>query len=148
MSTLNHYTLNTGNNRVAPRSEVSDDVIKVLLQYLPSGKYDMPFADGYKLFVTNDNGLLFSVYSPHGVPLVTCAVARDESQEDVLWGELEKFYFEITEQSVLRAADFEISRRPDSLPWLSVVTLMSDKEAAVWLGGFERSLAWAWLETN
>lgn len=144
-----HYTLNTGHTRTSPRSEVGDDVIAKMASLLGPGHHDLGrFAEtfrGYHVTVPEcDAGLVATLWSEKA-PLVTFGVAATEEDEDVVWPVLEQMYLKLTELPVLRSADFQASRKPDSLPWLAVV-LVAPHLVPSWVADFERCLAWAWLE--
>ena len=144
---MNHYTINTGHNRVSPRHEVRNDIIDLCQPYLATGRHKLPM-DGYEIDTVNEgDGLVFTVYRTRdNAPLVTCGVAKTESQEDVVWSALETLYHRLTDQPIMRSADFEVSKRPDSLPWLAVITIAPSLDES-WLADFERCVAWTWLES-
>jgi hypothetical protein len=73
------------------------------------------------------------------VPLVTIAVAAKSKVSARLWSELQR----PIPGSSPAAGD------PPRAPWVAArlyPTLALDPDAAVWLGDFERCLAWAWIE--
>lgn len=153
-----HYTLNTGDSRQSPRSEVADDVIDRMRPLLAPGVHSLAalsatFA-GYQVRVPRTPaGYVATVMYGGTVPLVTMAVADTPEAEQTVWPEIERMYLMITDRA-MAGADFEAPRMPRSLPWLAVVILSAaagiDWLAAGidWLGDFERCLAWAWLERD
>jgi hypothetical protein len=142
-----HYTLNTGHTRESPRSEVRDEVLRILRPLLGAGKHDLPI-EGYQLVLdTLGGGALATVYRGADVPVVTIGIAPDAAAAEVLWPHLESLYLRIAELPGLRSADFPVARRPAQTPWVAAVVIGPMPREAYWLGDFERCLAWAWIES-
>ena len=141
-----HYTLNTGHSRRSPRSEVAYATIAALDPLLSQGRHPLPIPGAYEAEVTPDgNGVMVTVWSGD-FPLATFGVAPDDESAVTLWPEIERLYLQLTDQAIMRSADFEPPRRPSRTPWISAIVIGADPEAAYWIGDFERCFAWAWLE--
>lgn len=144
-----HYTLNTGDTRVSPRSEVGDHVIDAIGGMLVTGEHEIPQPPGYRLKVTTVAGALIATVfrqAADPVPLVTFGVAADAESADELWPIIERDYLRITELPGIRAADFQSPRRPSETPWCAAYTLFAEPAEAYWIADLERCVAWAWIE--
>ncbi len=137
-----HYTLNTGHSRVSPRAEVRDETIEICRPWIVPGRHLLP-QPGWRVQIARDGrGMVFTVFE--GVrPVLTAGVVDTAEAADVVWPAIESLYHQITELPVQRSADWQAARRPESLPWLSVVLIAIDDSyhRASWLGDFERCLA-------
>lgn len=136
MTTINHYTITTGHNRVSPRSEVSDDVIAALRPMLRTGEHAMPGGfDGYRVRVTIEGSVLAATVSHVvpgvAVPLVTMLAVRDA---------------EGLARAVRVTGAIPASELTAPAVLVEVHASASGNEALDWLGDFERCLAWAWIE--
>lgn len=145
-----HYTLNTGHTRVSPRTEVSDDVIPVVLPLLEPGEHDMPGPPGYILKVPIvPMGWFGTVYSDGGTrPICSIAVAANDKEAEELWPQVEKHYYSITEVPHIRAADFQAGHRPEKTPWCADVLIFGTPDELYWIADFARCLAWAYVESK
>jgi hypothetical protein len=147
MNALNHYTLNTGHNRLSPRAEVGDDLLPKMAELLETGEHDLGawaglFA-GFRLVVpVCPTGWLGTLYRGPA-PLVTIGVAGNEEEATAIWRGLQDLYLKVTELPTMRAADFKAPKQPP-LPWVSVA-LIAPWILPDWVGDIERCLAWAWL---
>jgi hypothetical protein len=143
-----HYTLNSGNVRTSPRSEVADHVIAAMAPFVLVGDHRLPgpLGDRYRLVVpAADAGFLATVFRDQ-LPLVTIAVAGTEADAHEMWPAIEGLYLSIYPDPLARVAP----ERPATLPWCAVVVVNAAQlgDAVRWLGDFERCLAWTWLESN
>jgi hypothetical protein len=150
---LTHYTLNTGQTRQSPRSEVDERLLPLLAPFASIGRHELPKPFlGFTVAVSGTAAGLFLTIHRGDVPLVSCAVADAEAAADEVWPPLERLYLRITEGRLPFASEqYHPPRRPERLPWLAVVLVgPSDKllPAADWLADFERCLAWAWLASR
>src|SRR5690606_6430644 len=89
MSTMQHYTVDTGHCRDSHENEVGEGVIAAILPLLRDGLHDLPGFDGYTLRVTvADSTIAATVYSSRWqwrwqkggdpAPLVTTFVCLDD----------------------------------------------------------------------
>jgi hypothetical protein len=131
VSSLNHYTITTGNNRVSPRSEVGPEAIAMCAPLLRTGEHEIPGPPGYRVRVTVDGTALAATVSRDGAPLVTAYVCPDASAL----------------AAALRATGAipAVALTPPAL-LVDVHPTASGDPALEWLGDFERCLAWAFLE--
>jgi hypothetical protein len=153
---INHVTLSTGDVRRSPRSEVSDDTLKLLFPWIEEATTYAAFVPlpirelshyAIKAFVF-DLDLVVTIYGPLGphtpgerhkgefIPVATFAVAQSKEQGDTLWGQMTDS-FQANQDC----------KQPET-PWLAVAQYDT---AAIffdtgWLGDFERCIAWAWIE--
>ncbi len=153
--TLIHYTLNTGDTRDSPRSEVADEVISAMAGTLGPGEFELPIPDPHNTYFCRldvaDRAFVATVYcetqgKPGRRPLVTFGVADNAKDAGQLWPVLQQHYHTVTDLPGIRSADFASARQPDGLPWCASVVIMPTLDESLWLGDFERCLAWAWLE--
>jgi len=146
---MNQYMLNTGHNRVSPRSEISEGVLPKMAPLLAVGEHDLgellgAFA-GYRLVVPHCEAGYFATLCRGEWPLLSLAVAATAEDEAVVWPALEGLYLKVTEAPGMRAADFQAPHRPPTLPWVAVA-LVNPLAVPGWAGDFERCLAWAVVE--
>jgi hypothetical protein len=140
-SWLHHITTTTGHSRRSPRSEVADDVLQVvrelLRRALAGERPALPGPPGYQLEASAEGDLLLAtVFRGRAVPLATIGVARSDRDALRLWG-------------YLRERGDVAPDRPPPAPWCAAVlqpALAVHRDAAAWLGDFERCLAWGWVE--
>jgi len=133
MRALCHYTLETGDIRRSPRSEVGDDVIRALRPMLACGTYDVPGVDEHTCRVTTAGRVLLATVFVGSAPLVTFGCAVDVAG--------------------LRALCELMHVQPGADVWAPACLVRVEPSAALvghdslhWLGDFERCLAWAWVE--
>ena len=157
---MKHLTFNTGDVRESPRSEVGNDVVRLLQPLCANGCHDIPNSGGCTVTVTRvPGGAMFTVHAPAPVrgmprlPLVTCACAWAPVSVAELWDCTENLYHRITEQGggvmLAEGALAASPEQPEALPWLAVVLHLGlgfARNHADWLGDFERCLAWALIE--
>lgn len=142
-----HYTLNTGHSRVSPRGEIAEGVLDRMTDWLRDGDHQLPFPGWSVTTTSHGGGMLFSLHFKSR-PVVTCGVALDDVAATEIWNPLESMYLRITELPGHRSADWQIPRRPESLPWLAVVLVEPSDilMTADWIGDFERCMAWGFAE--
>lgn len=132
---IQHYTIESGDCRESPRSEVSDAAIAALRPILVTGTHDLPGPAGYRLRVTVAVQSLAAtvIQASSGAPLVTTYVAVEQGALDAIL-------------SSTGARPAVPLRLPCCLVTLHP-TLALDPDAMGWLGDLERCIAWAWLES-
>ena len=153
---LEHVTITTAHTRWSPRSEVSDDTIHQVKEMLdsalpivddviPKGSFftGIPgFPGHFAAFTPHAGTLMVTVYN-RGVSLVTFGVTGNPSTSMELWECLHAS----AQLPVLVAAD-----NPPQVPWCGVRIeyglLLAPPTDTLWLGDFERCVAWAWLEPD
>lgn len=134
---LMHVTIDTGHRRLSYRDEVDDAVVTIVAQQLAEARTsgDAEIRPGYRLRpVSAGASLLATVESERLGPLATIAVTGKSRDSAKLWGLL---------SASATAAE------PPPVPWCAVKlypAVNHDSDALIWLGDFERILAWAWLE--
>lgn len=144
-----HLTVNSGHSRHSPRSEVSDGALAACRSLLAPGAHAVPGIPGdYSLKVTESPaGTWFgTVFRSRWHPLVSIAVAASDYFATGLWQEIERQYLRVTEMPGFRSADFAAPHQPESTPWCAVIVMLATPSEALWLGDFERCLAWAFLD--
>jgi hypothetical protein len=149
---LYHLTLNTGDVYMSPRCDVNDNIINVLKSGTKIGCWELPnpFKD-YAVATSSmptGCGPGFTVYRKPDIPLVVCGMAIKPSQHAPTWRQMEKLYFEFTDEPAVARMDWASTKEPNHLPWLAVIVtgLAADIKAADWIGDFERCMAWAFVE--
>lgn len=134
---MNHYTLNTGHNRVSPRSEVLDEIIEMCQPWLLPGEHHLPNPGGYRLVVPGvPAGWLGTVYQAD-VPICSIGVAANHEESAVIWSALMRMH-----DKIAYVGGDPVEPQP---PWCSVL-LIASSPSIEWLGDFERCMAWAYLE--
>ena len=148
MKTMNHVTLTTGHNRVSPRSEVQQDILRMLtpwmLKALADGKptpLPGPLGeDGFHAHLSVDAGaLLCTLFGTQTLPLLTFGVAVDEGQSDVLWDKMCKKHGAGKGLNKPAAPLCAVTFHPGLIAW-------PDMDVSFWAGDFERCVAWAFIE--
>lgn len=150
---MNHYTLNTGDNRVSPRDEVGPEILTQLRPLLLDGTHEVPRFPGWSIQSVNGRaGWMGTVYFQFNratrliaAPVVSFGLADTEAAAAEIWPLLERTYLQTTDKDPFARADFAAPRQPE-LPWCAVV--LHYPIPADWLGDFERCLAWAWFTRN
>ncbi len=129
-----HETIQTQHTRRSFRSEVAPDILEMVSGWLASDLMELP--GGYRCVVMYRSGhcLQAEVHTPAGVRLVAIGIAAHARCGQTLWVRLEG--------------------KPDAKPaepwcavWLDIEGITTDPDAALWLGDFERCLAWAFLDS-
>lgn len=129
-----HVTLNTGESHRSYRNEVRDAIMTLLRQQIDEALagLDVAIKPGYRLKADTVGGALVgTVMRDRDDPLCTIAVARNARQGAAIWRLLQE------------------AGSPPRSPWCAVrlyAGLAYDPDALIWLGDFERCLAWAWLD--
>lgn len=140
---LHHLTLDTGDLRWSPRSEVADEVVALVAAHIAAarrrGPAPIPGQPGYTARARARGRVLgLTVRGPAGQPLIGMAVAPDRPQALAApWA--------LPAALVARVPPLDPSDAPVCLVWL-LVGLATVPEAAHWLGDYERCTAWAWIE--
>lgn len=158
MTYITHVTITTGHTTRSQRAEVDDSTLKLLVPWLnqallSGGQHPLPIGplSHYSALASVEGGaLVVTVFAPLGphrqgvpfpgqtTPLVTMGVVQ-RSRQAGLWPQLVKL------AGVEREA-------PAGVPWCGVVlhlaALAAHRDAATWLGDFERCVAWAWITRN
>lgn len=156
MRNLHHLTLNTGHVHLSPRSDVSAEAIAYC-----EGLIDRMIALGG---VDGGGGAIegFGDYRAHGfVPLPGFLVVIVEAQDGMC---LAQFATPASQEIAARAwrewmahlatevrVGFTPPSEPPPHPWTGVMLeggLALHPDAALWLGDFERCVAWAWIERH
>lgn len=142
-----HYSINTGHGIWSPRSEVADDIIDLLQPLIEPGEHNMPM-EGYRLSVPKtERGLLCTMFAKDR-PVMSMIVAASAEDLDHLWPTMQEMYHKVTEVPALRSLDYIAGSKPDKLPTCIAWPMFATPQEAMWLGDFERCLAWTFLEAN
>ena len=149
MTYLHHITLSTGHTRRSPRAEVSDDTVKALAPWLAAclkhvDDYPLPgplgARDGFVMQASvRDGALICHVGQMQSGPLVTFGIAARSRQSGELWAWLCAQY---GHANTLAAP---------GTPWCAAhlhPAYMQQHGMSAWIGDFERSIAWTFLERN
>jgi hypothetical protein len=142
-----HYSINTGHGRWSPRSEVADDIIEILRPLIESGEHDTPM-EGYRLSVPKTELGLFCTMKTVGRPVMSMMVAASQEDLDHLWPFMESMYYSVSEVPGLRSLDYIAASKPDKLPTCIAWPMFATPQEAMWLGDFERCLAWTFLDAK
>jgi hypothetical protein len=147
-------TITTGHRRLSPRHEVSDTVLptvaSLLHEALAGGQPVIPVRGSpCRLLATADGELLVCSVWTTGAPLVTFAVAPDGQSAGGrnLWEDLHATALPVRLWQWPKTA----ASMPPIGPFCAVrleLGLALNPESSVWLGDFERCVAWAWLERS
>lgn len=143
---MHHLTLNTAHTRVSPRSEVGDEVIKLLSPMTHTGNHIMPKLKGYTVKTTAVGTNLLATLYRNQYPVLTLGVAAKEEDADQLWKALTDHYEEMLVTLKLPKPKPYLPPKPDSTPWCAVGLFLITAAEQDWLGDFERCLAHAFLE--
>jgi hypothetical protein len=126
MNVLIHITLNSGDERISPRSEVSDETIAILKPVVAAGGGEIA-----GLHILMEAADVFTLGWQADTPAVRCYLA--EEPNPTLWKQTEGEGSEPTG------------------PWLAVRLLFGalqcTTEQVMTLGDAERCIAWAIMET-
>lgn len=139
---LSHLTLDTGHVRRAPRKDLDEAVMTIVRQSIDEALHGLApvIRPGYTLSAMQQRGaLLATVMTEQSAPICTIAVAGDARQGDGLWAVLK----DPAPGGAVAVGE------PPAPPWCAVrlhPDLESHLDAIVWLGDFERYLAWAWID--
>lgn len=152
-----HITLTTGHCRKSPRSEITDEAIKIIKDWLKKGlemdtpiPLPVPDLSHFAAKVLTDKGaLVVTVYGPLGphvpgrpagapeLPLISMGVAKRSRHSAYLWEVLAK----------MATPKIDCPHTP----WCGVIVypgLARYIDSTEWLADFERCVAWAWVESN
>lgn len=147
---IDHLTMTTGHRVRQERSDVSDGAIAVVAPWLraASAKDEpmfIPVLDYYKAkVVSHDGALVVTVYGPdpdigRAHALCTFGVAVRSRHAQALW------------EMLMQQPGIRPDLQQPGAPWLASVpyaSLLTDLDAARWMGDFERTCAWAWVTRN
>lgn len=142
-TTLLHLTLNTGDVRESPRSEVCDDVIALLRPLITAGGGRLPgFAVAYTVELwRHGREAIFTIWTPDHAPILTGGLAQDDPAP--VWAALQPLLDP-------RWSRGPHAPMPPTTPWLAVVLLPSaaatPRNDLMAFGDFERCLAWTVIE--
>lgn len=154
--TLVHVTLDTGHALSSARTEARSGSIALMRTSLATAVRatpalePVPYRPGYAFLATVERaGLLVTLVrvTRHGPsPVVTFGVAVDDTYAD-LWTLLHR------QRGEMRGAILQTEPGdPPRPPWLAArleagATSVPSSDL-MWMADFERTVAWAWLETN
>lgn len=142
---IHHLTLNTGHITHVRPGDVSGETVARVAPWLralvESGKkHPLPASSlaAYTAQATVDKGaLLCSVFGRTGDPLVTIGVAARSRHTAPLWASM-----------TASGMPARPGLKPPAHPWCAVLVwpgIADDFDAAMWIGDFERCVAWAWV---
>lgn len=149
---IRHITLQTGDVRMSPRSEVAGDVIRflrpIILRALRGERVAVPGQVGYSMTggvqggccAITISGQMTEAARPQPVPIVTVGIAADDECAGDLWRALHS------------RTDLELATDPMDTPPAPWVADRLDVGAATfpaalyWTADLSRCLAWTWIE--
>ncbi len=137
---LNHYTLQTGHNRLSPRHEVADCVIDFLEPLCAAGGGQ---AGPYRFVLVpakNHGGCVFTIYQGE-LPIVSCGLCTDGRAVAEVWSALSNMARTLNQPV---ASDL-----PPPIPWLADLVLTNRllAMAAVFeTADMARCIAWTVIE--
>ena len=126
MDVLIHITLNSGDERISPRSEGRDDIIEMLMPVVAAGGGEIA-----GLYITMEGANVFTLGWQADTPAVRCYLAKPPNL--TLWKQAEGQGSEPT------GAWLAVRLLPGALECTTDQVMM--------LGDAERCIAWAILET-
>ena len=143
---LLNVTLNMNHRRRSPRSEVSDEAVKLLSVLIQESEFTIPGMAAYRcdVFQPESRCPSFQVLDANGVSLVSFGVGLGMEGSEALWTALHA-----------RAAflNLKIKTRvegpPPQTPWLGVLLepgLLPGSPEMEWLVDFIRCLSWSVLD--
>lgn len=148
---IRHITLQTGDERISPRSEVVDDVLQVLrpliVRALRGEVVAIPGQVGYSMTggvhgrccMITISGQMSETARPQPVPILSVGIAADDRCAGELWRVLHS------------RDDLKLVTDPAEVPPAPWVADRLDVGAATfptalyWTGDLSRCLAWTWL---
>jgi len=149
-----HVTLDTGNTRRSPRSEVSDAIlpgVRSMLKLALAGGQPQVMNGCTLTAAAEGRCLLGTVWAPvvtssKPVPVVTIGVAEHSRCGRRLW----QLMHDVAERTGMPPLATDRNNPPQE-PWCAArieIGSVAALETMEWLGDFERCLAWAWLERH
>lgn len=146
--TLSHYTLNTGDLRLSPRSEVDDDAIRALDPIILAGGGICPGLPDIRLVIKRRQpGRAIILLGDEKGTAIVAVLAWQQDAAEAVWPS----FFELarSQSASLATALPPALAMPASLPWLAVhitpVFAFLRPPVMVAIGDLERCLAWAIL---
>lgn len=141
---LHHVTLNTGHVRRSPRAEVADDVIAALMPMIDdiAAGQSVPIEScpGYVLTGAIDGRCAVFTVSYAEAPVATIGASLHSRCGAKLWRSLHESY----------AGDLATDPdKPPPTPWCAArleIGIALHPDANEWLGDFEKSLGWTFIE--
>lgn len=156
IQTLYHVTLTTGHARSSPRSECNTQFINELKSIVMAcerdGTAEFPSPTGLMQLtrIADDDPssgevAIWSMSEPGGPSLATIVVAMTQVAGASVWRTLHTHHGEPLPLATQ-------SDDPPPAPWLGAILhlaalLPSAHPAIAWMGGAERCIAWAWIES-
>jgi len=143
---LIHYTLNTARSVDSPRSAQGLPALESLGPLVVRGGF-IPNHSPFRTTVLHGHGS--TVFTVHrGREAIThSVVAWTQAGETIAWTTIENLFITEAFRVPALVARGTVSEMPLSLPWVSVVLLQAmayqPRDTVLWLGDFERCLAWA-----
>jgi hypothetical protein len=149
MTYLHHTTLTTGHTRRSYRNEVHDVAVAACASGLAialakPGTHAAVAVDaleGYTITATAAGACLVATVWHGDTPICTIGVASNARCAVHLW----KMLHDTSTEPLITTSD----KRPQA-PWCAARLepgLLARLDATAWLGDFERTLAWAWIES-
>jgi hypothetical protein len=150
---LSHVTIDTGDIRRSPRSEVADGVIaicrRIIAQVVDGERATIPNVGATITGAAQDDQLVAVVWTDDGEALVSIVVARSDAEAESSWLMLHdpsgREGMEVMPIGERRAG------APPGATWVAArlhIGIVDHMDAAHWLGDFERCLGWAWIESE
>lgn len=138
---FNHFTLETGDNQISPRSEVPDDIVESLSTHLSemlAGKSEIPECFPYVARARRFGTALLVTVSD-GEPVVAFVVAPEEGED--------------RDRAIKRLKKLSLVPSPEasipSGPLLAVTMaegVLHHMAVMSWAGDYERCVGWVWIE--
>jgi hypothetical protein len=147
-----HLTLNTGDSRESPRSEVEQKTIDYLVPIVAKGGGEV--MDGWHLYFTDEDlpgAMFFQIASEPGFskkPAVMCMLGFGDGAGKA-WDILVQGY-SVLRQNPLMAGSKPAPEEEPERPWLAVYltpfAIGVDRDTIAMFGDMERCIAWTILE--
>lgn len=136
---LYHLTIHTGHVRMSPRREVEESSIRTVSTWIKNGKERNDLFPGYEFAYEPVGANLVSHLHHHGQRVLTFVVGMDSNAQQLVQAVASKSapYWHTTGLPLPFCAVFfdpDIDR--------------SDTEDKLWMGDYERTVAWTWIETH
>jgi hypothetical protein len=136
---LYHLTIHTGHGRMSPRREVEESSIRTVSPWIRNGKERNPLFPGYEFSYEPAGANLVSHLHHHGQRVLTFVVGIDGEAQQLV-------------QTV--ASKLTPYWHAESLPLPFCAVFFdpdidrSETEDKLWMGDYERVVAWTWIETR
>lgn len=158
ISSFEHITINTGHTRLSKRNEVPDQLVAYMKNWFNTSQplslegdskisfvNAIPGCPGFIAILTPNNGVLLVTVLHEDRPCISFGIADKTPEGESLWKILH-------DDPCQFLPTFTDPKKLPRTPWCAVrfdpgFVYLSSKDQ-MWLGDFERYVAWMWFELN